>query len=178
MPLLTVVNLAESELIFSDIKKSFPSFSVPALSTVSGIKMLGSQLEAAGPLLKRLLDASAITYSVAEDPDVPNDLELGQAAGALADGAVSTAKLAAGAVTLAKAKAFVSAELTGTGASQNVAHGLAVAPAAVLLVPTAGHDGAGAAGDKMPVLTAGSHTTTNVVATVSLGAKFKVLAWA
>lgn len=178
MPLLTVANISSSEIILSDVKKAFPSFSVAAGATVSNVKMLGSQLEAAGPLLKKLVDAGDITYTVAEDPSVPNDLELGQAAGALADGAVTTAKLAAGAVTLAKAKAFVSTVLTGTGSEQNVAHGLAVVPAAVLLVPMAGHDGAGAAGDLMPSLVEGVHTTTNVVATVSNGAKFKVLAWA
>lgn len=178
MPLLTVVNLAESELIFSDIKKSFPSFSVPALSTVSGIKMLGSQLEAAGPLLKRLLDASAITYSVAEDPDVPNDLELGQAAGALADGAVSTAKLAAAAVTKAKAAVFASGQVAATGSAQNVAHGLGVVPSIVMIVPVGGQDNGGGAGDYFPVITPGSHTTTNVVATVTAGSKFQVFAWA
>lgn len=178
MPLLTVSNLSASEIILSDIKKAFPSFSVAASATVSGVKMLGSQLEAAGPLLKKLVDAGDITYTVAEDPDVPNDLELGQAAGALADGSVTTAKLAAGAVTLAKAKASVSAQQTATGAAQNVAHGLAVVPAAVLVVPVAGHDGAGGAGVEMPVITEGAHTSTNVVVTVTAGAKFKVLAWA
>jgi hypothetical protein len=180
MPLLTVVNLSDSELILSDIKKSFPSFSVPALSTVADVKMLSGQLEAAGPLLKRLLDASAITYSVAEDPDVPDDLEGGQVAGggALADGAVTTAKLAAAAVTKAKAAVFASGQVAATGSAQNVAHGLGVAPALVMIVPVGGHDNGGGAGDYFPVITPGSHTTTNVVVTVTAGAKFQVLAWA
>ena len=66
----------------------------------------------------------------------------------------------------------MSAEQTGTGSAQNVAHGLGVAPSKVLIVPTelaaglaAGYDAAG-----------GTHTTTNVVVTVTSGAKFKV--WA
>lgn len=178
MPLLSVVNLSASELILSDVKKAFPSFSVAAGATVSNVKMLGSQLEAAGPLLKKLVDAGDITYTVAEDPAVPNDLELGQAAGALADGAVTTAKLAAGAVTLAKAKAFVSGQVSATGSAQNVAHGLGVAPSLVMVVPVGGHDNGGGAGDYFPVITPGSHTTTNVVVTVTAGSKFQVLAWA
>lgn len=187
MPLLTIVNLAAQELVLSDMKKSFPVLTVAGNSTLADVAMLGGQLEAAGPLLKKLSDAGTITYSVAEDPSVPNDLELGQAAGALengavttsklASGAVTTAKLASGAVTAAKAAVFMSGELTGTGASQSVAHGLGAAPSVVLLVPVEGHDGSGAAGDLMPSLVAGSHTSTNVVATVSNGAKFKVLAW-
>lgn len=125
------------------------------------------------------------------------DLDATVAAGDLADGAVTTAKLATNAVTTAKvtdlnittgklaasavtkAKAAVSAsaEQTGTGASQNVAHGLTGTPSLVLVVPTAGHDGAGAAGTQMPTIVEGAHGGTNVVVTVSAGAKFKVLAW-
>ncbi|WP_127580176.1 hypothetical protein [Paenibacillus koleovorans] len=88
-------------------------------------------------------------------------------------GSVSTSQLAAKAVTLAKALVFVSAEQTGTGSAQNVAHGLAVVPAAVLVVPT----------DLTPStvgqysVVEGTHTNTNVVLTVTTGKKFKVLAW-
>lgn len=77
-------------------------------------------------------------------------------------------------VTKAKAAVFVSTEQTGTGSAQNVAHGLGAVPAAVLVAPTelaadlaAGYDCA-----------EGTHTSTNVVVTVTTGAKFKVLAWA
>ncbi len=89
-------------------------------------------------------------------------------------GSIATAELEDDSVTFAKAAAFVSTEQTGTGSAQNVAHGLGVIPAAVLIVPTelaadlaAGYDAA-----------EGTHTTTNVVCTVTSGAKFKVLAWA
>jgi hypothetical protein len=69
---------------------------------------------------------------------------------------------------------FVSAEQTGTGSAQNVAHGLGVIPRFVVIVPT----------DLTPattgsyVVTEGTHTTTNVVVTVTTSKKFKVLAFA
>lgn len=90
-----------------------------------------------------------------------------------AAGEVDTADLAAGAVTFAKAKVFVSTEQTGTGSAQNIAHGLAAVPAAVLIVPT---DTAPAT---VGVYTAieGAHDATNVIATVTSGKKYKVLAW-
>lgn len=87
---------------------------------------------------------------------------------------IAGASLAAGAVTFDKAKAFVSAEQTGTGSAQNVAHGLAATPSAVLIVPT----------DIAPATTGaytateGTHTSTNVVVTVTTSKKFKVMAWA
>lgn len=69
---------------------------------------------------------------------------------------------------------FVSTEQTGTGASQNVAHGLGVVPAKVVLVPT---DTAPAtAGDYTAAQ--GVHDATNVKATVTSGKKFVVMAFA
>ena len=187
MPLLNVVNVSTSEVVISDPKKSFPTISVPALTTKNGIKILGKELESAGPVLKRLVDAGKITYTTAQDPDVPDNTENLMGEAAVADGAVTTAKLAAlavdasklaaGAVTMAKAKVFFSAEVTATGSAQNVAHGLAVVPAGVLVVPTKGHNGAGAAGAEFPDSAEGTHTSTNVVVTVEAGAKFKVMAW-
>lgn len=95
-------------------------------------------------------------------------------AGATLDASTGTLTLPTGAVTFTKAKVFVSAERTGTGASENIAHGLGAAPAAVLIVPT----------DTTPVTTGaytateGAHTSTNVVVTVTSGKKYKVMAWA
>lgn len=177
MPLLNVVNVTTSEVVISDPKKSFPTISVLAGATKNGIKILGKELESAGPVLKRLVDAGKITYTTAQDPDVPDNAENLMGEAAVADLAVTTAKLAALAVTKAKALVFFSAEVTATGASQNVAHGLGVVPAGVLIVPTKGHDGAGAAGTEFPDSTEGVHTTTNVLVTVEAGAKFKVMAW-
>jgi hypothetical protein len=69
-------------------------------------------------------------------------------------------------------KFWTSAETTGTGSAQNVAHTLGVAPSFVLVSPTelaadlaAGYDCA-----------EGSHTSSNIVLTVTSGAKFKILA--
>lgn len=69
--------------------------------------------------------------------------------------------------------AFKSAELTGTGAAQSVAHGLGRVPSFVLVVPT----------DLTPATTGaysvveGAHTDANVVVTVTLSKKFRVFAW-
>lgn len=177
MPLLNVVNITTSEVVLSDPHKSFPTISVAAGATKNGIKILGKELESAGPVLKRFVDAGKITFTTAQDPDVPDDAENLMGAAAVADLAVTTAKLAALAVTKAKALVFFSTEQTATGASQNVAHGLGAVPAGVLIVPTKGHDGAGAAGTEFPDSTEGVHTTTNVLVTVEAGAKFKVMAW-
>ena len=92
----------------------------------------------------------------------------------LSAAAVTTAKLGAAAVTFAQAKASVSAEQTGTGAPQNVAHGLGAAPAAVLIAVT---------DDVAALLTGftvveGVHDGTNVVVTVTTGVKYKVFCWA
>lgn len=67
---------------------------------------------------------------------------------------------------------FVSVEQTGTGAAQNIAHGLGSAPSRVLIMPT----------DTAPA-TVGVYTATftsdatNVVATVTSGKKYLVAAW-
>lgn len=76
-------------------------------------------------------------------------------------------------LSMANMGVFVSAEQTGTGSAQNIAHGKAVVPAAVVIVPT----------DTSPatagvfVVTQGTHTTTNVVVTVTTSKKFQVLAF-
>jgi predicted RecA/RadA family phage recombinase len=93
----------------------------------------------------------------------------------IANGAVTTAKLAAAAVTKAKAAVFVSAEVTATGSAQNVAHGLAAVPAAVLITMTE-HPGAPDTGAMD--IAEGAHDATNVVFTATANIKVKVLAWA
>jgi len=70
-------------------------------------------------------------------------------------------------------KVFVSTEQTGTGSAQNVAHGLGVTPTQVFVAPT----------DLTPAtvgsyaVTEGTHTSTNVVVTVTASKKFKVMAF-
>lgn len=92
----------------------------------------------------------------------------------IAAGAVDTAELAAGAVFFADAKVFVSTEQTGTGSSQNVAHGLGGAPTAVVIAVTELPDAAAELGYDVAE---GAHDATNVVATVTNTVKFKVFAW-
>lgn len=69
----------------------------------------------------------------------------------------------------------VSAETTGTGASQNVAHTLGKVPSAVLAILTE-HPGTPDTGAFDVAY--GSHSTTNAVVTVTLNVKFKILALA
>ncbi len=64
---------------------------------------------------------------------------------------------------------FKSTEQTGTGAEQDIAHGLGAVPTLVIVVPTK----VNAAGD---TFTEGTHTATNVKVTAAAGAKYKVYA--
>jgi hypothetical protein len=85
-------------------------------------------------------------------------------------GTVGTSQLAASAVTKAKMALFVSTVQTGTGSSQNLAHGLGVIPSAVVVTFTGS--------TASQAITEGSHTSTNVVVTVTSAATFKVTAYA
>jgi predicted RecA/RadA family phage recombinase len=67
---------------------------------------------------------------------------------------------------------FISAEQTGTGSAQNVAHGLGVTPSKVFITYT---DLTPATAGSVNV-TYGTHTSTNVVVTVTSGKKFLVVA--
>lgn len=82
---------------------------------------------------------------------------------------------AAASVTYAAAKVSISAETTATGSAQNVAHGLGTTPTGVLVVPTE-HPGTPDTGAFD--IAEGTHTSTNVVLTVTANVKFKVFAWA
>lgn len=90
----------------------------------------------------------------------------------VANGAVTNSKLATGSVTVSKMRVFKSTQLTGTGASQNVAHGLGAVPGLVMVYPV--DTNVATTGDY--VMTEGSHTNTNVVVTVTSGKKFVVVA--
>lgn len=92
----------------------------------------------------------------------------------VADGSISTAKIATGAVTVAKMKTFKSTEQTGSGSAQNIAHGLGSTPSLVIVYPT----DTSVATEGVYVVTEGSHTSTNVVVTVTNGKKYRVVAFA
>lgn len=94
--------------------------------------------------------------------------------GKLADSSVTTSKLANGSVTVAKMKVFKSVELTGTGSAQNTAHGLGSVPALVIVYPT----DTSAVTEGVYVATEGTHTSTEVVVTVTSGKKYRVVAFA
>lgn len=88
--------------------------------------------------------------------------------GDLPTNAVGTANIQAQAVTYAKSALFIANGETGTGSSQNIAHGLGVVPSKVFIA----FEGS----TSSQAVTYGTHTTTNVVVTVTNGAKFSVFA--
>jgi hypothetical protein len=92
----------------------------------------------------------------------------------LASNAVTTSKIANGSVTVAKMSVFKSTEQTGTGSTQNIAHGLGATPGLVMVYPT----DTNVATTGNYVVTEGSHTNTNVVVTVTSGKKYRVVAFA
>ena len=69
-------------------------------------------------------------------------------------------------------KLFLSPVETATGSPQSIAHGLGAVPAGVLV---SCYDNSGST--DVFTVTEGTHTSTNVVVTVTASAKFKVLAW-
>jgi len=79
--------------------------------------------------------------------------------------------LGRGAVHLESRKASLSAEQTGTGAEQSIAHGLGVTPSLVMIIIT----GSPATYAALTV-TEGTHDATNVKVTVTSGWKYKVYA--
>lgn len=88
--------------------------------------------------------------------------------GAVSMNAEGVFTLAAGAT-----KPFKSAETTGTGSAQDIAHGLGVVPSCVAIIPT--DLSASTVGQYVAV--EGVHDATNVKVTVTTGKKFIVLAW-
>ncbi len=67
---------------------------------------------------------------------------------------------------LSKGKFFFASQQVGTGANQNVAHGVGAVPAGVIAIPTDGG-----------TIGYGTHTSTNVVVNCTSSKKFDVIAW-
>ena len=86
------------------------------------------------------------------------------------DDTIATADIATAAVTAVKSKIFVSADQTGTGSAQNIAHGLGAVPTKSILGVI--NFGASVAVDVVE----GTHTSTNCVVTCTSGVKYKI--WA
>jgi len=68
---------------------------------------------------------------------------------------------------------FISAELTGNGSAQSTPHGLDWTPQRVLAFLTGGP-----ASYTQPTITLGTHDATNLVATVTNGWKYRLVAFA
>ena len=69
-------------------------------------------------------------------------------------------------IFLSKGKFFFASQQAGTGAAQNIAHGLGAVPAGVVAIPTDGG-----------TVTYGAHTSTNVIVNCTSAKKFDVIAW-
>jgi len=107
--------------------------------------------------------------SVAE-PNGSLYMRTGGAAATTLYARVSGAWVAVSASVTPAASVFLSADQTGNGSEQSVAHGLATAPALVFAIPSDITGGAF-------VVAYGTHTTTNALVTVTTGEKYRIVAF-
>lgn len=136
--------------------------------TREGVKADGSDQNN----LVDLPDAEGRLPSSAQDAGLDAASQPGAQNPVMTDSAVD-ALIAAHAAAANPHGSFVSAEQTGTGAEQSIAHGLGVVPSKVLIGLT--EFTVGGDGGSVDVAE-GTHTTTNILVTVTTGAKFKVMA--
>ena len=83
---------------------------------------------------------------------------------------IGGAWVSVGASVLPSTSVFLSTEQIGSGSAQNVAHGFGTVPALAFAIPS-DHSGGPFA------ITYGTHTTTNVVVTVTNNEKYRVVAF-
>ena len=102
--------------------------------------------------------------------DANNVLVPNVSVGGLPNSTVVNADIANSTIQSGKISFFKSTEQTGTGSSQNVAHGLARTPSLVIVIPT------NSDATTNYTFTEGTHDGTNVVVTATSGAKYKVVA--
>lgn len=146
-------------IILVDANATGGGTSVQALTLPSATEHVGSELFIFN------IGGEAITLN-----DNASTRLLSNASVVLVSGAgVWSVKSGAKAVGIASGSKFVSTEQTGTGSSQNVAHGLGTTPSVVwwsLSGPSGGAD----------TVTPGSHDATNLKFTVTSGVKFYAFA--
>lgn len=100
--------------------------------------------------------------------------EVTSAAGVTIDGVLLKDGVNRG--TLYTSNKFISTEQTGTGASQDIAHGLGATPTMVWWAVSDAAAGLTAGPPPVLVMTPGAHDATNIKMTVSTGVKFYVFA--
>lgn len=92
----------------------------------------------------------------------------------VADGSITTAKLATNAVTFDKILVYVSESQTGTGMEQQITHGLGVVPQFVLFMPI---DTSGTMTPGTFTITAGMHTAFDILVTATDQLVYQIFAW-
>jgi len=136
------------------------------LFSVKGVNGAGNVAVAAG---------DALYYVSGDNPPISkktSGIPVGHALATVGSG--STASIAVrsnyGSARSPSTGMFVSPEQTGSGSQQTIAHGLGAAPSVVIIALTE------FASNLNVDVAEGTHTSTNVLVTVTNGAKYKVLA--
>lgn len=166
-------NGGSSTTVFAKIVAGFTRLlDLSETATGEGNVMLADNLadafsirQASTYLMKVVTTTGAKIVQFAQGIGADTISEVTSAAGVTVDGCLIKDGRAA---ALATAAMFTSTEQTGTGSSQNVAHGFGAAPSMWWAVPTDTTAGW--------VVSAGSSDATNVAITVTSGAKFRVYA--
>ena len=168
-----VLNGGSATAIFAKVAAGFTRlFDLSETATGEGNVMLADNLadafsirQASTYLMKVVTTTGAKIVQFAQGIGADSISEVTSAAGVTVDGCLIKDGRAA---LLATAGMFSSTEQTGTGSSQNVAHGFGAAPSMWWAVPTDTTAGW--------VVSAASQDATNISITVTTGAKFRVYA--
>lgn len=168
-----VLNGGSATAIFAKVAAGFTRlFDLSETATGEGNVMLADNLadafsirQASTYLMKVVTTTGAKIVQFAQGIGADSISEVTSAAGVTVDGCLIKDGRAA---LLATAAMFSSTEQTGTGSSQNVAHGFGAAPSMWWAVPTDTTAGW--------VVSAASQDATNISITVTTGAKFRVYA--
>ena len=151
-----LIKMGDNLAIALEVKEGSNSY-LKFVTTNSGEKVVFGQ------------PAEAVTLTTTTSLSTDTIAERTSAAGVTVDGCLIKDGVAASAGSLASGAVFSSTEQTGTGSSQNIAHGFGSTPSMAWAVVT--DSGAG-----VFTVTPGTHTSTNCVFTVSLGIKYRVYA--